>query len=423
MQLLESYRNITGTGFTNAQSLALAMKPVEHSVYQTRFMSPASKPRLFWQMNAGEPCIPFDGVPFMSFGQGTDLPCVRYGGKRKKIENVALPSGDVIPIDYRTKTGCEAKITIRRILRYTCAEYTDNVQGIAAIRRMRKQILDDLVQKIITGVAKPSERYYFLLPTPAAHSGHAVAEIENAPPIAQPVTEEIITQLSHGLTDIAQLREHVKNYVDITYGADPSLQTTDSSYYPSEADVFRLVYWLYSSAQVIDQESAFKATIGGLSNLDKKLATSTSIATTSQTVHIMTHPSPPMTSSADAITSVYSIIMDDDSTSDGATALEQLSENQIPADGEVELNAMEDGSQHDSEHIATSPIANQVYTTLPSECRIMYMYMYASTRMYMYMCTCTMYTAPPSTSHNRQNHVPSQGQSTPCYSVLPLSWQ
>ena len=34
------------------------------------------------------------------------------------MEQVSLPSGEVIPVDYRMKTGCEAKITIRRILRY-----------------------------------------------------------------------------------------------------------------------------------------------------------------------------------------------------------------------------------------------------------------------------------------------------------------
>ena len=48
-------------------------------------MSPAARPRLFWQMSAGEPHIPYDGVPFMSIGQNTELPCVRYGGRRKKV--------------------------------------------------------------------------------------------------------------------------------------------------------------------------------------------------------------------------------------------------------------------------------------------------------------------------------------------------
>lgn len=247
MQLLDNYRSITVTGFSNAQSLASTIKSVEDNLLQTRFMSPSSRPRLFWQMNAGEPSIPYDGVPFMSVGHGTDLPCVRYGGRRKKMDNITLPSGDVIPVDYRMKTGCEAKITIRKVLRYPSAEFTDmGQQGIAAVRRSRKQLLDDLIQKIIAGIAKPSERYYFLLPTPMAHSGHQVPEIEAAPSIAQAISDEIITQLSNGVTDILQLQEHIRNFANVNFASDVS----DSTFYPSEYDIFRHVYWLYNTGQV-----------------------------------------------------------------------------------------------------------------------------------------------------------------------------
>ena len=239
------------------------MKTVDDTIWQQRFMSPASRPRLFWQMNAGEPSIPYDGVPFMSMGQNTDLPCVRYGGRRKKVENVALATGDVVPIDYRTKTGCEAKITVRRILRYTCAEISEiGQQGIAAVRRMRKHVLDTLVQKIVTGIAKPVDRYYFLLPTPMAHNSHAIPEIDTSPPLVQQVSDEIINQLSRGVTEIAHLRDHVKTFVDTTLGADAALHVNDPSYYPSEFDIFRHVYWLYKNGRVIDQESAFKAKLG-----------------------------------------------------------------------------------------------------------------------------------------------------------------
>lgn len=334
MSVLETYRTITGTAFSNAQSLASAMKTIEDGLLQTRFMSPASRPRLFWQMNAGEPSIPYDGVPFMSVGHGTELPCVRFGGRRKKVDQYTLPTGDVIPVDIRFKTGCEAKITIRRILRYPSAEYTDmGVQGIAAVRRTRKQLLDDLVQKIITGIAKPSERFYFLLPTPIAHGGHAIPEIEGAPPIAQNVSDEIINQLGNGITDIAVLREHVKNYVHSTYGTDGTLHINDPTYFPSNFDIFRHVYWLYKTGQVIDQESALKATIGGLSTIDQNLVQSVSAATSSHS------NKPSVTSASESITSVYSIIMDDGSGSDGASALEQLSETPIRTDQEVELNA------------------------------------------------------------------------------------
>lgn len=90
LQLLESYRNITGTAFTGSANLVNAMKNIDHGQLQMRFATPAARPRIFWQMNAGEPTIPYDGVPFVSIGHGTDLPCVRYGGRRKKIEQVGL---------------------------------------------------------------------------------------------------------------------------------------------------------------------------------------------------------------------------------------------------------------------------------------------------------------------------------------------
>lgn len=130
VQLLESYRSITGTAFTSSQNLVNAIKPIDQGQLQMRFVSPASRPRLFWQMSAGEPTISYDGVPFMSVGHGTDLPCVRFGGRRKKVEQVSLPSGEVMPVDYRMRTGCEAKITIRRVLRYPCAEYESSVSQV-----------------------------------------------------------------------------------------------------------------------------------------------------------------------------------------------------------------------------------------------------------------------------------------------------
>ena len=352
MQVLENYRTTTGTAFSNAQSLANAMKTIEDGLLQTRFMSPASRPRLFWQMNAGEPSIPYDGVPFMSVGHGTELPCVRFGGRRKKVDQYTLPTGDVIPVDIRFKTGCEAKITIRRILRYPSAEYTDiGVQGIAAVRRTRKQLLDDLVQKIITGVAKPSERYYFLLPTPMAHGGHAIPEIEGALPIAQTVSEEIINQLSNGVTDIAVLRDHVKNYVNSSYGTEVTLHVNDPTYFPSNFDIFRHVYWLYKAGQVIDQESALKATIGGLSTMDQNLVQSVSSSNATHT------SKPSVTSASESITSVYSIIMDDGSGPDGTSTLDHLGENPMRADQEVELNS------GDTSHEVS--IANQISMSSP----------------------------------------------------------
>lgn len=352
MQVLENYRTITGTGFSNAQSLSSAMKHFEDSVWQQRFMSPSARPRLFWQMNAGEPAIPYEAVPFMSVGQTTELPCVRYGGRRKKIEQVAITTGELVSIDYRTKTGCEAKITVRRILRYPCAEIPNiEQQGIAAVRRMRKQVLEDLQQKIVTGLAKPVDRYYFLLPTPLAHTGHLVPEIDSAPPLTQAVCDEIINQLSRGITDIANIREHIKNFVDTLLGDDVALNRNDPSYYPSEYDIFRHVYWLYKTGQVIDQESAFKAKLS-LPNMEQECV---------PVLHTSGTPSK-LQPTSDAMTSVYSIIMDDGG--DGAATL-HLSESQIRATGEVELNSTEDthtsvASLSETRNAIESPIPTQI---------------------------------------------------------------
>lgn len=317
MQVLENYRTITGTGFSNAQSLTTTLKPIEETQLRSRFLSVASKPRLFWQMNAGEPKIPYDGVPFVSVGQNTDLPCVRYGGRRKKCEQVTLPSGDVIPVDYRQRAGCDAKITIRRVIRFPSAAYVEPAvsQGIGQLRRSRKLILDDLVSKIISGVAKSSERYFFLLPTPMAHSGHEISEIESTPHISQPVSDAILGQLSNGVTSIVQIRKHCKNIVDDMFGAEASLHSNDPSYFPSEHDVFRHVYWLYKAGQVIDQETTIQATMGTLESFAQSMSTPP------------TKPDKiPATSASEAITSVYSMIMDDSASGD-ASALGHLGDD------------------------------------------------------------------------------------------------
>ena len=324
MQVLENYRTITGTGFSNAQSLTTTLKPIEDAQLRSRFLSVASKPRLFWQMNAGEPKIPYDGVPFVSVGQNTDLPCVRYGGRRKKCEQVTLPSGDVIPVDYRQKAGCDAKITIRRVIRFPSAAYVEPAvsQGIGQLRRSRKLILDDLVTKIVSGVAKSSERYFFLLPTPMAHSGHEVAELEATPHISQPVSEAILGQLSNGVTSIVQIRKHCKNIVDDLFGTEAALHANDPSYFPSEHDVFRHVYWLYKAGQVIDQETTIQASMGSLESFAQSMS-----STPSKQDKI-----PPSTSASEAMTNVYSMIMDDNTGGD-TSALGHLGDELGTGDG------------------------------------------------------------------------------------------
>ena len=270
----------------------------------------------------------------MSVGHGTDLPCIRYGGRRKKVEQVSLPSGEMIPVDYRMKTGCEAKITIRRILRFPCAEYNSAMaNGIAAVRRQRKQILDDLIVRIGQGSAKFQERYHLLLPTPMAHNGHVIAEIDGPPPIVQQVLDEIIAQLGSGMTTVSVLHERIKNFV-ITTSSNPSLYANDPMYCPSDFDIFRQAYWLYKLGQVVDREdSQFKNSM----NIISQTAQSQSVASVSNPSTPPINPTP----SSDAITSVYSIVMD---TPDGGGGLDQL-DHQISSEQEVELNSG-DGSAH-----------------------------------------------------------------------------
>lgn len=366
IQLLESYRSITGTAFTNSQNLVQAIKNIDENTLQMRFISPASRPRLFWQMNAGEPTIPYDGVPFMSVGHGTDLPCIRFGGRRKKIEQVTLPSGEVVPVDYRMKTGCEAKITIRRILRYPCAEYSESIiQGIAAVRRHRKQILEDLVQRIIGGSAKFQERYHFLLPTPMVHNGHNIADIEAPPPIAQQVLDEIITHLNSGVTSVSGLREHIKNFV-MTKSNNPVLHANDSMYYPSEFDIFRQMYWLYKMGQVGEQDGTFKSSISLLSGIERALTQSVNQSPNIVSVTIdSTSPTPiTTTSSSDALTNAYSMIMDDTTNTDSTNPLE-LRDHQISAEQEVELDAGGDNSTH-LRVIDSSPMVSQIQVGMNS---------------------------------------------------------
>lgn len=65
----------------------------------------------------------------------------------------------------------------------------------------------------------------------------------------------------------------------------------------------------FLSLQVIDQESALKATIGGLTGMDRSLTSTTTTMVTPATSNTISKL--PVTSSAESLTNVYSIIMDD----------------------------------------------------------------------------------------------------------------
>ena len=122
-KVLEDYQTMTNTQFPSVHQLSISSKTSEDEYLQQRFLTPSARPRLFWQMHAGEPVIPFDGVPFVSVGQGTEVPCV-LAGRRKTTTQVLAATGDVLPTKVRTH-GCAAKISIRRILRYPSGRLPD----------------------------------------------------------------------------------------------------------------------------------------------------------------------------------------------------------------------------------------------------------------------------------------------------------
>ena len=74
--------------------------------------------------------------------------------------------------------------------------------------------------------------------------------MEASPSIVQPVADEIMNQLSHGITEIALIREHVKNFADASFGAEAALHAENPTYYPSEVGVYHHIYWLYKMGQV-----------------------------------------------------------------------------------------------------------------------------------------------------------------------------
>ena len=248
---------MTGTSFPTMQQLSLASKSSEDEYLQQRFLTPSARPRLFWQNHAGEPIIPFDGVPFISVGQGTEVPCVQ-AGRRKTTTQLLVATGDILPTKIRTH-GCSAKVSIRRILRYPSSRLPDiGVQGITAMRRLRKQVLDVLTAKICAGLVKPCERYYFSLPTPLAHDTHIVPEIEDPPSLIEPIHDEIIKQIGQSVTSTGHIHEHVKKFVNETYSNNHSINIQDPTFDPSRYELARYIYWLYKSGRIIDQDCPFR---------------------------------------------------------------------------------------------------------------------------------------------------------------------
>ena len=80
--------------------------------------------------------------------------------------------------------------------------------GIVAIRRSRKQVLEDLVQQICNGVVHPVERYCVSFPTPLAHSDHVVSEFEE--PTQDKMNSFLFSQLIHRLNRRVVLLDEIQ---------------------------------------------------------------------------------------------------------------------------------------------------------------------------------------------------------------------
>ena len=317
-KLLEDYSALTGTQFPNIQQLSLATKASEQDYLQQRFLTPSARPRLFWQMHAGEPVIPFDGVPFISVGQGTEIPCV-LAGRRKTTTQVLVATGDVLPTKVHTQ-GCNAKVSIRRILRYPSGRLPDTgVQGITALRRLRKQMLEVLTAKICAGSVNPMERFYFSLPTPLAHDSHSVPEIEDPPSLIEPVHDEILSQIGQKITSVGHIDSHVKKFVETTYGEDPSINIQDPTFLPSRYDLMRYIYWLYRSGRAVDPECLFRERYSLLNEEnepDKQQPQTETTPTTTPSSAVVKHADTPHPDHA--LSNIYNIVLG----SDGGGAME-----------------------------------------------------------------------------------------------------
>ena len=306
-KVLEDYQVMTNTQFPSVHQLSISSKTSEDEYLQQRFLTPSARPRLFWQMHAGEPVIPFDGVPFVSVGQGTDVPCV-LAGRRKTTTQVLAATGDILPTKVRTH-GCAAKISIRRILRYPSGRLPDTgVQGITAMRRLRKQVLEVLTAKICAGLVKPMERFYISMPTPLGHDTHVVAEMEDPPSIIEPVHEQIIKQIREGVTSVALIQEHVQKFVENSYGDDPTIDTEDPTFSPNRYDFTRYIYWLYKSGRATDRETPFRERYNLVKDDTTVTPEKAKLPAVATTVAKAPDSQP---SQVDALANIYNIVMSD----------------------------------------------------------------------------------------------------------------
>lgn len=163
------------------------------------------------------------------------------------------------------------------------------------------------------------------------------------------MADEILTLLNNKVTSVSLLRDHVKSLVVAGGGgATGSSSLVDPLYLPSEFDIFRQVYWLFKMDQVVvgeQQDSAsFKGILQAVTQTQSIVTPSPAMENGSNAASgnsIIPTSSSSTSASADAITSVYSIIMDDTTTGDGASSLDHLGgdHHHLSAQQEVELSS------------------------------------------------------------------------------------
>ena len=247
-EVIESFRSLTNTNYLFKG--VLPQSAIDEVALREKFMNTATRPRLLWQQHIGEPAVPYDGVPFISQGEYTEYSCV-FMTKSSKSRGKNDNDNTFV---YMTAGGCSAKIFVRRILRFPSHRIADaaSYHGIAAIRRARKQVLEDLVQQICHGMARPVERYCVSFPTSLAHSGHVVSDFEE--PTQGEMNSSLISHLIHLLNRrivlLDEIQRNLQTFAQNNHAADLALNPNDPSLQPSRSSIFRHVYWLYKTNQV-----------------------------------------------------------------------------------------------------------------------------------------------------------------------------
>lgn len=254
-KVIENFRSLTNTNYLFKG--LLPQSSIDEVALREKFMNTATRPRLLWQQHIGEPAVPYDGVPFISQGEYAEYSCVfvtkspRNRGKGDNDTFVCMTAG-----------GCSAKIFVRRILRFPSHRIADaaSYHGIAAIRRARKQVLEDLVQQICHGMVRPVERYCVSFPTSLAHTAHVVGEFEEPSQgeMNPSLIAQLITLLNRRIVLLDEIQRNLQTFVQNNHAADLALNPNDPSLHPSRSCICHHVYWLYKTNQVTKTVDAVK---------------------------------------------------------------------------------------------------------------------------------------------------------------------